>query len=231
MENWLMHDGERTNTDETNNKPGKGRVEPHNRTRAQAISNDEEIASRERSYISCSPASLNPRNNGQRNKISEKAKQKRILLDLNQEVQLQVDGYGIFSKPVEDKGLYTGYYDVVDREQEAMDFGTMGKLIKDGNIATINDFERYLRRIVNSMRKYYSDKNSFTRQQADHIESRAHPIISVAREKWSNLTSEVRQEDSNGDNSRNRRRQNNNEGDIHKKRAKRSRYTQVARKK
>jgi len=198
MGNKLMHDGERTKNDETDNKPGKGGVEPHYRTKAQAISNDEEIAARERSHVSCSPASLNPGNNGQRNKISEEAKQKRILLDLNQEVQLQVDGYGIFSNPVEDKGPHIDYYDVVDREQEAMDFGTMGKLIKDGNIATINDFERYLRRIVNSTRKYNSDKNSFTRLQADQIELRAHPIVNVAREKWSTLTSEVRQEDFTG---------------------------------
>ena len=107
---------------------------------------------------------------------------KQTLLELVRKVRRKVDSYGFFSGPVDPiKSNALDYYDVIDRETEAMDLDTIEGQIKSGVLITVEAFEANLRRIVHCCRKYNTNPNHFVRLQAEKIEVLAAPMIDIAR--------------------------------------------------
>ena len=108
----------------------------------------------------------------------------QTLLELLREVRKKVDSYGFFSGPVDPiKSNALDYYDVIDRDTEAMDLDTMENAIKTGVINTVGAFESNLQRIIHCCRKYNTDPGHFVRLEGDKIESLAAPFIQRAQRK------------------------------------------------
>ena len=68
---------------------------------------------------------------------------RQTLLETLRKVGTAVDPYGFFSSPVDPVADdCPDYYDVVDRETEAMDLGSIESMIKDGTISTVDEMDR-----------------------------------------------------------------------------------------
>jgi len=107
---------------------------------------------------------------------------KQTLLDLVRKVRRKVDQYGFFSGPVDPvKSECLDYYDIIDKEKEAMDLDTIEEMIVGGKIFTVDAFETNLKRIAHCCRKYNTNPQNFVRIEGDKIEGLASPIIEVAR--------------------------------------------------
>ena len=106
---------------------------------------------------------------------------RQTLLETLRKVGTAVDPYGFFSSPVDPIADCPDYYDVVDRETEAMDLGSIESMIKDGTIGTVDEMRAMLMRIVYSCRKYNRDEDDEVRQEGEKILPLSEPFLDRAR--------------------------------------------------
>eukprot|EP00562_Extubocellulus_spinifer_P034238 CAMPEP_0178692774 /NCGR_PEP_ID=MMETSP0699-20121125/7367_1 /TAXON_ID=265572 /ORGANISM="Extubocellulus spinifer, Strain CCMP396" /LENGTH=789 /DNA_ID=CAMNT_0020338159 /DNA_START=569 /DNA_END=2938 /DNA_ORIENTATION=- len=106
----------------------------------------------------------------------------QTLLELLRKVGSKVDKYGYFARPVDPiEDECPDYYDIIDKEKEAMDLDTMESMIKSGSIACIDEFETMLNRIAHCCRKYNSDPENGVREEGDKIDPLSKPLLENAR--------------------------------------------------
>lgn len=106
----------------------------------------------------------------------------QTLLDLLRKVRRKVDAYGYFSRPVDPvRDECPDYYDIIDRETEAMDLDTVENMIECGSISSVDEFESMLERIAHCCRKYNTDPSNGVRQEGDRIMSLSKPLLENAR--------------------------------------------------
>lgn len=106
----------------------------------------------------------------------------QTLLELLRKVGRKVDEYGYFARPVDPiKDECPDYYDIIDKDKEAMDLDTMESMIKSGSIASIDEFETMLNRIAHCCRKYNSDPENGVREEGDKIALLSKPLLEHAR--------------------------------------------------
>ena len=107
---------------------------------------------------------------------------RQTLLETLRRVGTAVDTYGYFSFPVDpDQDDCPDYYDVVDRETEAMDLSTIESMIKDGTVKSVDEMRAMLMRIVFSCRKYNRDEDNEVREEGEKILPLAEPLLDRAR--------------------------------------------------
>mmetsp|Transcript_34131 Transcript_34131/g.100505 ORF Transcript_34131/g.100505 Transcript_34131/m.100505 type:complete len:522 (-) Transcript_34131:57-1622(-) len=107
---------------------------------------------------------------------------RQTLLETLRKVGTAVDPYGFFSSPVDpDADDCPDYYDVVDRETEAMDLGTIESMIKNGTVSTVDEMRAMLMRIVFSCRKYNRDEDDEVREEGENILPLSEPLLGRAR--------------------------------------------------
>ena len=107
---------------------------------------------------------------------------RQTLLETLRKVGTAVDPYGFFSSPVDPVADdCPDYYDVVDRETEAMDLGSIESMIKDGTISTVDEMRTMLMRIAHSCRKYNRDEDDEVRQEGEKILPLSEPFLDRAR--------------------------------------------------
>ena len=107
---------------------------------------------------------------------------RQTLLETLRKVGTAVDPYGFFSSPVDPVADdCPDYYDVVDRETEAMDLGSIEFMIKDGTISTVDEMRTMLMRIAHSCRKYNRDEDDEVRQEGEKILPLSEPFLDRAR--------------------------------------------------
>jgi hypothetical protein len=108
---------------------------------------------------------------------------KETLLDLVLKIRRKADVYGFFSRPVDPvQDQCPDYFEVIDPVNEAMDLGTIEKLIKSGQIDTFDKTQTYLKRIVTSGRKYNTDTDNFVRKQTERFDTMSISLVQKARE-------------------------------------------------
>ena len=108
----------------------------------------------------------------------------RILLECMVKIRARVDHYGFFSRPVDPiEDQCSDYYDIIDKETEAMDLGTLEDYIKQGKVRTIQQVRKYLSRIVFCAQKYNTDTTNFVRQEADKILPETKRLLELAERK------------------------------------------------
>ena len=107
---------------------------------------------------------------------------RQTLLETLRRVGTAVDPYGYFSYPVDpDEDDCPDYYDIVDRDTEAMDLSTIESMIKDGTVKSVDGMRAMLMRIVFSCRKYNRDEESEVREECEKILPLAEPMLDRAR--------------------------------------------------
>ena len=107
---------------------------------------------------------------------------RQTLLETLRKVGTAVDPYGYFSFPVDpDEDDCPDYYDIVDRETEAMDLSTIESMIKDGTVSSVDAMRAMLMRIVFSCRKYNRDEDNDVREEGEKILPLAEPLLDRAR--------------------------------------------------
>ena len=107
---------------------------------------------------------------------------RQTLLETLRRVGTAVDPYGYFSFPVDpDQDDCRDYYDIVDRDTEAMDLSTIESMIKDGTVKSVDELRAMLMRIVFSCRKYNWHEDNEVREEAEKILPLAEPLLDRAR--------------------------------------------------
>lgn len=107
---------------------------------------------------------------------------RQTLLETLRRIGTAVDPYGYFSFPVDpDEDDCPDYYDIVDRETEAMDLSTIESMIKDGTVKSVDELRAMLMRIVFSCRKYNRDEDNDVREEGEKILPLAEPLLDRAR--------------------------------------------------
>ena len=107
---------------------------------------------------------------------------RQTLLETLRRVGTAVDTYGYFSFPVDpDQDDCPDYYDIVDRDTEAMDLSTIESMIKDGTVKSVDEMRAMLMRIVFSCRKYNRDEDNEVREEGEKILPLAEPLLDKAR--------------------------------------------------
>eukprot|EP00978_Attheya_sp_CCMP212_P010573 scaffold25708_cov43-Attheya_sp.AAC.1 len=106
----------------------------------------------------------------------------QILIQLLCKVRRKADFYGFFGTPVDPVALNCPtYYQTIDPETEAMDFSTMETWIRTERIASLDDFQQCMQRIIHCALKFNVEEDDVVRQQALQMEARAAPLIQKAK--------------------------------------------------
>lgn len=107
-----------------------------------------------------------------------------MLMELLRKIRGTCDPYSIFSHPVDPTEDDCEDYFKVVKKEDAMDLGTMEHMIRDGSIATLDDFEACIDRIIKCSRTYNEDEDNFVRVETEKFAKATVPIIDRSRSKF-----------------------------------------------
>ena len=135
-------------------------------------------------YVRTEDGVLHPPERGGRGLMTDEDFVRENLLVVVRKIRSRVDKFGFFSGRVDPIAAECpDYYDVIDPVTEAMDLDTMEGMIIDGTLCDMDNFERYLDRIVICAKKYNTDDDNFVRCEAERIWDLATPLLDSARRK------------------------------------------------
>ena len=124
------------------------------------------------------------RNHNQHANTTDQNWKQTILLDLQRKVLQRSDRYGFFSRPVDpERDECPDYYEIVDPKDE-MCFDVIGQMIRSGKLNSVDQYVKFVNRIIKCAITYNSDEDNFVRKQAEMIEQRAEGAIQFARDRW-----------------------------------------------
>eukprot|EP00814_Leptocylindrus_danicus_P018492 CAMPEP_0116048702 /NCGR_PEP_ID=MMETSP0321-20121206/29741_1 /TAXON_ID=163516 /ORGANISM="Leptocylindrus danicus var. danicus, Strain B650" /LENGTH=1480 /DNA_ID=CAMNT_0003531017 /DNA_START=209 /DNA_END=4652 /DNA_ORIENTATION=- len=107
-----------------------------------------------------------------------------MLMELLRKIRGTCDPFSIFSQPVDPiEDDCEDYFEVIKHE-DAMDLGTMETMIRNGSIATLDDFEACINRIIACSRTYNEDEDNFVRIETEKFAKSVAPILGRSRNKF-----------------------------------------------
>ena len=106
------------------------------------------------------------------------------MIDLLRTIRRKCDGRAYFSHPVDPvKDECPDYFEIIDKDNEAMDLGTMETLIRNRTIRNMTDFDLFLTRIVECALKYNTDSENLVRQTAIEFDKNVRPFVILAKKR------------------------------------------------
>ena len=111
-----------------------------------------------------------------------------LLIDLLRSIRRTCDPHSLFCEPVDPvEDNCEDYFDVIPLEK-AMDLGTIENMIRDGELLTIESFEKLVHQIIDNARTYNEDEDNFVRIQTEKFASLVQPLIDRQKSKFESLT-------------------------------------------
>ena len=104
------------------------------------------------------------------------------MIDLLRSIRRKCDPRGFFSAPVDPiEDECPDYFDIIDKESEAMDLGTIEVFVRHGKLRDMKEFESYINRIYKCAIKYNSDSDHFVNQKAKEFYHLSKPLMEQTR--------------------------------------------------